>query len=110
VVDLSYNCLTSLKYLSNLKYIREIKATNNQLITILDMKVLPLYLDTVDLSSNGIISIPNLEKNKFLRVLKLQNNKIVSISGIDKNKNLQILDISENCLEEIKGLDNLNLT
>lgn len=59
-VDLSYNHLTSLKYLSGLKYLISIIAINNQLTSVLDMKYIPQSLDYVDLSHNQIAKIPSL--------------------------------------------------
>jgi hypothetical protein len=37
-VDLSFNSLNTLKHLSGLKFLTSIKATNNQLTTVLDIK------------------------------------------------------------------------
>jgi Leucine-rich repeat (LRR) protein len=59
-VDLSYNNLTTLKYLSGLKYLTTIIAINNQLTSVLDMKYIPQSLDYVDLSHNLIVKIPSL--------------------------------------------------
>lgn len=87
-VDLSYNHLFSLKYLSGLKYLTTIIATNNQLTSVLDMKYLPQSLDYVDLSQNQITKISSLEGHKHLRVLKLVGNKIMTITGLEKNKKL----------------------
>jgi len=39
-------------------------------------------LDSVDLSSNRIIAIPDLGKHKNLRILRLNSNKITSIKGL----------------------------
>ena len=108
-MDLSYNCLNTLKHLNKLKFLTSIKAANNQLINVLDIKEAPLSLDYLDLSSNSIANIPELGKHKSLRVLKLNANKITSIKGLSKNKALRILDLSENVIEEITGLDNLGL-
>lgn len=81
-MDLSFNCLRSLKHLTGLKYLTEIKATNNMISSVLEMKEIPLHLDSVDLSSNRIAAIPDLSKHKLLRVLKLNGNKINSIKGL----------------------------
>jgi hypothetical protein len=40
-MDISYNNLSTLKYLSGLKYLTSITAVNNQLLSILDMKQIP---------------------------------------------------------------------
>lgn len=109
-MDLSFNCLRSLKHLNGLRYLREIKATDNQLVSVLEMKDPPLHLDTLDLSSNRITAIPDLSKHRSLRVLKLNSNKLTAISGLDRNKSLRVLDLSENMIEEIQGLDGLGLT
>ena len=93
-MDLSYNCINTLKHLSGLTFLTTIKATSNQLTTVLDTKLPFLHLDSLDLSSNRIGSIPDLSKHKSLRVLKLNTNKIMAIKGIDKNKALKILDLS----------------
>ena len=99
-----------MKHLSGLKYLISIKASNNHLTTVLQLKVPPLHLDRLDLSFNEITRIPDLSVHKHLRVLNLKSNKITHIEGLSKNKKLSILDISENTIEEVKGLDNLNLT
>lgn len=93
-IDLSFNSLNTLKHLTGLKFLTSIKATNNQLTSVLDTKEPPLHLDLLDLSCNRISSIPDLSRHKSLRVLKLNSNKITSINGIDKNKFLRILDVS----------------
>ena len=108
-VDLSFNCLNTLKHLNGLKFLTSVKASNNQLTTVMDTKEPPLHLDYLDLSNNHIASIPELGRHKELRVLKLNANRITAIKGISRNKNLRILDLSENALEEIGGLDNLGL-
>lgn len=83
-----------MKYLSGLRYLIKIKATNNELTTILDLKKPPLHLDTLDVSSNNISKMSDLSGNKYLRVLNLKANSISVIEGINKNLNLEILDIS----------------
>jgi len=98
-VDLSYNCLNTLKHLNGLKFLTSIKAANNQLTNVLDIKEAPLSLDYLDLSSNRISNISELGRHKFLRVLKLNSNKITSIKGLSKNKALRVLDLSENVIE-----------
>lgn len=103
-IDLSYNCLRSLKSLSGLRYLTSLTVCHNQLTTVLHMKEIPLALDCLDLSFNLIASIPDLSKHKALRVLKLSGNKLTNISGIQNNKNLKKLDLSENSIEEIKGV------
>lgn len=107
---MSFNSLRSLKHLNGLRYLREIKATDNQLASVLEMKDPPLHLDTLDLSSNRITAIPDLSKHRSLRVLKLNNNKLTGISGVERNKALRVLDLSENQIEEIQGVDGLGLT
>ena len=109
-VDLSFNCLRSLKHLNGLRYLTEIKATDNQLASVLEMKDPPLHLDTLDLASNRITSIPDLARQRSLRVLRLNSNKLTGISGLERNKALRVLDLSENMIEEIQGLDGLGLT
>lgn len=101
--------MKTLRHLNGLKFLTSIKATNNQLITVLDIKEPPLHLDFLDLGNNRIATIPDLTRHKFLRVLKLNANKISAIRGLSKNKELRILDLSENVLEEISGLDGLGL-
>jgi Leucine-rich repeat (LRR) protein len=88
-----------LKYLSGLRYLKKIKATNNELISILDVKKSPLYLDSLDVGHNNILKMSDLSSNQYLRVLNLKANGITVIEGINRNMNLQILDISENKIE-----------
>lgn len=90
--------MRSLKSLSGLKYLREIRASNNQLSTVLSMKEPPLSLDLVDLSHNQITALPDLGKHRSLRVLKLAGNRITAIRGLSKNRALRVLDLSENAL------------
>jgi Leucine-rich repeat (LRR) protein len=109
-VDLSFNCLRTLKYLNGLKYLTTVVATDNQLTSILELKEAPLHLDSLDLSGNRITAIPDLGRHRALRVLKLAGNKITAIRGVEKNGALRVLDLSENQIEEVAGLDNLGLT
>lgn len=97
-VDLSFNCLKTLRHLNGLKFLTSIKATNNQLTSVLDVKEPPLHLDFLDLGNNRIAAIPDLSRHKSLRVLKLNANKIGSIRGLNKNQDLRVLDLSENVL------------
>jgi protein phosphatase 1 regulatory subunit 7 len=108
-VDLSFNCLNTLKHLNGLKFLTSIRASNNQLTQVLDTKEAPLQLDLLDLSSNRIAHIPDLSRHRSLRVLRLSANKITAIKGLERSKALRILDLSENVIEEISGLDNLGL-
>jgi protein phosphatase 1 regulatory subunit 7 len=103
-VDISFNCLRTLKYLNGLKYLSSVRATDNQLTSILELKEAPLHLDSLDLSGNRIAAIPDLARHKSLRVLKLTGNRITAIRGLEKNKALRVLDLSENQIEEVQGL------
>ena len=108
-MDLSYNRLKSLKYLSGLKYLVKVIAVNNELTSVFDTKKAPLHLDTLDVSSNKITKISDLSMHRHLRVLNLRANRISVIEGISKNAKLEILNLSENVIEEITGLEGLNL-
>lgn len=77
-----------MKYLSGLKYLIKVRATNNELISIFDVKEAPLHLDWLDVSNNAISKMSDLARNRYLRVLNLRSNSIVTIEGISKNKNL----------------------
>lgn len=79
-----------------MRYLIKVKATNNELISIFDVKEPPLHLDSLDVSNNAITKMMDLSRNKYLRVLNLRTNLISVIEGINKNLNLEILDISEN--------------
>jgi Leucine-rich repeat (LRR) protein len=98
-IDLSDNKLKSLKYLSGLQFLLKIKASNNELTSILDLKKPPLHLDTLDLSNNSISKMTDMSQHHFLRVLILRCNTISVIEGLSKNTNLHILDLSANRLE-----------
>jgi hypothetical protein len=77
-----------LKYLSGLRFLKKIKATNNELTSILDVKKSPLYLDTLDVGHNKILKMNDLSSNQYLRILNLKANSIIVIEGISKNINL----------------------
>ena len=87
-MDLSYNKLKSLKYLSGLKYLVKVTANNNELATIFDTKKAPLHLDTLDVSNNKIAKISDLSMHKHLRILNLRANSITVIEGLSKNSKL----------------------
>ena len=87
-IDLSYNKLKSLKYLSGLKYLVKVVAINNELTSIFDVKNPPLHLDYLNVSSNAIVKMSDLSCHKHLRILNLRGNQIVQMGGIDKNKKL----------------------
>ncbi len=108
-MDLSFNSLTSLKYLNGLSFLTRITASHNQLTKVLDIKQPPLSLDWLDLSNNHITVIPDLSSHLHLRVLKLNSNKLTHISGLQRNRALRVLDLSENLIEEVTGLDGLGL-
>ncbi len=88
----------TLKPLSNLKYLTMLKASNNKLTKLLDMKFIiffyrnlvmtiklkknrevPYNLEEVDCSFNEIDQIRDLSAHKFLKKLNLNNNRISQI-------------------------------
>lgn len=83
-----------MKYLSNLKYLVKVVATNNELTSIFDVKNTLLHLDILNVSNNCISKMNDLSGHKHLRILNLKANNIVQINGISKNNKLDILDLS----------------
>lgn len=64
-------------------------------------------LEALDLRSNQIKRIENLDTFINLRKLNLSSNKIEYIEGLDQLVNLQSLDLSYNLITRIEGLDSL---
>ncbi|CAK66253.1 unnamed protein product (macronuclear) [Paramecium tetraurelia] len=109
-IDVSNNSIKSLKPLNGLKYIITLKASNNRLTKLLDLKHIPLQIMDVDCSNNEIEVIPDLSCHRFLRYLNLSYNKIRQIEGVQKNKYLQVLKLANNHIDHIENLDGMNLT
>jgi protein phosphatase 1 regulatory subunit 7 len=64
-------------------------------------------LRVLDLSFNGIRSIPDLSHLTKLEELYVANNKLTKISGISNLRTLKKLDLGANRLRTIEGLDHL---
>jgi Leucine-rich repeat (LRR) protein len=86
----------------------------NKISSINDLKNLHItapILIGLDLSTNKLGKITNLEKLSELLLLNLFNNKISRIEGLDGLKKLKELKINENNIGKIEGLEKLkNLT
>jgi len=80
----------------------------------LNLKVIPeevkhcTKIQYLDLSSNQITKIENLDNLKNLEWLLLNSNQILKIENLDNLKNLTLLYLSTNKITELEHLDNLH--
>ncbi|KAG8827992.1 hypothetical protein FRB91_003743 [Serendipita sp. 411] len=134
ILDLSFNLLRSIPpELLNIPALQVLYFVQNKITKIEHLGHLGGSLRSLELGSNRIRAIENLDslvsleelwlgKNKLtkienldslikLRLLSIQSNRITKIEGLDKLINLEELYISHNGLEKIEGLENnLKLT
>lgn len=65
-------------------------------------------LKSLDLESNQLSEIHNLDKFPFLRELNLSGNQISEIKGLDKLGELRELYLADNNIREIRGIEKLS--
>jgi len=65
------------------------------------------YLKRLDITANQVSEIKGLETLSNLEELYLQYNQISEIKGLEMLKNLKILNLDYNLINEIKGLKTL---
>lgn len=95
--------IDDLKYFEEIKCLRYLNLSHNEIIKIENMDKFP-NIFSLDLSHNKIKKIQNLEILKNLEILNLSNNFIESINGLNSLYNLKQLYISENHISEIPRL------
>ena len=99
-----------------LELIEECKKTRNTKLELikLELKSVPkeinqcVWLKKLDLSSNQISKIENLDKISTLNSLKLSSNQISKIENLDKFPNLSSLNLSNNQISKIENLDKIS--
>ena len=84
--------------------IQEALLKSKKLTTIPDD--LPDDINYLDLTSNDITKISNLENKKDLLYIRLKGNKISKIENLDNNTELKGINLRDNDLTQIEGLEN----
>ena len=105
---MSNNSLTTLQYLTDIKHLIKLNASNNRIKKMLDFAP-PANLEVIDYSNNDIMVIENVCFNPYVKHLRLDNNKIKKIEGLNGNKSLISLSLCQNEITLIENLDHLNL-
>lgn len=122
-IDLSRNCIRSLKALESISALVQLRARGNNLTECLDFttpwcnaetswedgnQAVGSMLALADLRENQIKAIRDLSDHHYLECLLLGHNKISSIGGgLCRLRYLQTLDLSHNNISFIEGLDDL---
>lgn len=105
-LDISYNNLSEIENLGDLKNLTCLVMDNNLILKIKNLEN-NKNIKHLDLSNNKIEKIENLENLINLRRLNLSHNNITKIENLDKLHNLVALDISSNKINIIENLESL---
>eukprot|EP00300_Choanocystis_sp_HF-7_P021868 c20973_g1_i1.p1 GENE.c20973_g1_i1~~c20973_g1_i1.p1 ORF type:complete len:324 (+),score=65.53 c20973_g1_i1:51-974(+) len=106
-LDASFNELRTTEHLSSLTELTELYLIQNKIVDVgPEIRVLT-QLRLLELGSNRIRQISNLETLVNLRKLFLGRNKITSIQGLETLTNLRCLSLQNNRLTTISGLETL---
>ncbi|KAG8821722.1 hypothetical protein FRC17_009742 [Serendipita sp. 399] len=106
VVYFVQNKITKIEHLGHLgPSLRSLELGSNRIRTIENLDSL-VNLEELWLGKNKLTKIENLDNLQKLRLLSIQSNRITKIEGLDKLVNLEELYISHNGLETIEGLEN----
>lgn len=103
-VNLSFNELTSLHGIGNLKELTELKADNNRLRDVSGLENLS-NLRYISVQNNSLENFPNLDLFPELQTLILANNRITNIEFLS-NVQSGYIDLSNNNISNIKPLEN----
>ncbi|CAG7852541.1 Protein phosphatase 1 regulatory subunit SDS22 [Serendipita indica DSM 11827] len=85
--------------------LRSLELGSNRIRVIENLDAL-VNLEELWLGKNKITKLENLDKLVKLRLLSIQSNRITRIEGLEKLVNLEELYMSHNGLEKIEGLEN----
>ena len=105
-LDLSFNVVTSLLCLRDLKNLRDLKLYNNKIKRLDGLQCL-VNLRELSVSSNELTDLSGLGSLKSLRVLRAAFNKLASLQGAQLPSSLRVLDVASNALENLKGIEGL---
>ena len=114
-LDLSYNKLTNITFLKELKGITKLYLNNNYLTGVNFLGELK-NLTTIDLSKNNLFDFRFLKDLENLTSLDLRDSNLTSVNFLEELRNLTSLDLSNNKLRDfsflfkLKSLTSLNLS
>uniref|UniRef100_A0A1X7VCL3 Protein phosphatase 1 regulatory subunit 7 n=1 Tax=Amphimedon queenslandica TaxID=400682 RepID=A0A1X7VCL3_AMPQE len=100
VLNLGGNQITELTGLSGLTSLSTLIVSDNRIERIQGLDNLPI--ENLDLSSNSIVSVTNLDLLKLLQVVNFSGNQIHSLKGLSHHSYLSVINMAEN---QIVGLD-----
>ncbi|PVF92744.1 putative SDS22-protein phosphatase 1 regulatory subunit 7 [Serendipita vermifera] len=108
VLDLSFNLLRAVPVeLLNIPSLQVLYFVQNKITQIEHLNHLGATLRSLELGSNRIRKIENLDELVNLEELWLGKNKITKLENLDKLTKLRLLSIQSNRITKIEGLDNL---
>ncbi|KAL0249226.1 hypothetical protein GEMRC1_004459 [Eukaryota sp. GEM-RC1] len=95
ILDIGYNELTTLGFLSSFPSLRQLYVNSNQLSTLSDMPSLA-FLEHFSFSQNDVSSFEGMPPLPELRVLCGSGNNISSFDGLPHFHNLEVLRLIDN--------------
>ncbi len=105
ILDSPLNKLTKIDiHIKDFKNLHTLILDHNE---IKEIENLPISLRSLNLNSNRITKIKNLDLLKNLRSLYLRYNKISKIENLNCCKSLRILDLSSNQIIKIENLNDI---
>lgn len=100
------NKITRIEHLAHLgASLRSLELGSNRIRAIENLDAL-VNLEELWLGKNKITKLQGLEKLAKLRLLSIQSNRITKIEGLENLVNLEEFYISHNGLEKLEGLEN----
>lgn len=105
-IDLSHKKIKEVTEIYGFFNVKVLDVSSNLLTTIMDLDKLP-DLEILDLSDNKIRKIEGLDRLKKLELLYLNDNKIKEIEGLENLEQVCLVHLYNNMISEVKGFNKL---
>lgn len=105
MLDISYNRLANLGFLSGISGLKTLNVSNNFISS--KLSSIPLSVVTLDISNNGLTDASELSRLVNLVNLNISGNLLTETDGLKGCTALVTLDASSNRISQTTGLDSL---